>query len=62
MDINKIDRKKFGGKYVVTKTFTSNKVLVSGKNPLKVYNLAIKQGLKEPVINFIHKEGVVCFY
>lgn len=62
MGINKIDRKKFGGKYVATKTFTSSKVLASGKNPSKVYDEAIEKGIKEPVINFIYKEGVVCLY
>ena len=62
MDTSKIDRKKFGGKYVATETFTSSKVLSSGKNPSKVYDEAIEKGIKEPVINFIHKEGVVCLY
>jgi hypothetical protein len=58
MKINKINRKKYGGKYVATENFTSNKVLSSGKNPSKVYDKAIKKGIKEPVINFILKEGV----
>jgi len=58
MKINKIDRKKFGGKYVATKNFTSSKVIAFGKNPSKVYDKAIEKGIKEPVINFIFEEGV----
>ena len=58
MKISKINRKKYGGNWVATENFTSNKVLASGKNPSKVYEKAIEKGIKEPVINFILKEGV----
>ncbi|MBN2522234.1 MAG: hypothetical protein JXB24_03120 [Bacteroidales bacterium] len=54
--------KKFGGKYIATESFTSNKVIASGKDPAKVYKDATKKGVQEPVINYIHKEGVICIY
>jgi hypothetical protein len=62
MESQNIDRKIYGGNYVATKNFTSNDVLASGKNPSKVYSKAIELGIKEPVINYIQKEGVVCLY
>ena len=62
MQIQNIDRKIFGGKYVATKSFSSSEVIASGKNPSKVQKRALKLGIKEPVINYIPKEGVVCIY
>lgn len=62
MGANEISRKEFGGKYVATKSFDSNEVIASGKDPSKVLKEATKQGIDDPVINYIHKEGVVCIY
>jgi hypothetical protein len=57
-----IDRKKFGGKFVATKSFTNLNVVASGTDPIKVYNEAIEKGIKDPVINYIHQEGIICLY
>lgn len=62
MGINKIDRKKFGGKFIATKSFKSSEILASGKDPSEVYDKAIKKGATEPVIDYIHEEGVICLY
>ena len=62
MGAHKIDRKEFGGKYVATESFTSSEVIASGKDPSKVIKEAAKQGVEEPVINYIYKEGVVCIF
>jgi hypothetical protein len=60
--MEQIDRKKFGGKYVATKSFTDTEVIASGKNPIKVYDKAVKMGIKEPVIDYVFKEGVTYIF
>ncbi len=62
MATTKIDKKKYGGKYIATASFVSKKVIAYGKNPEKVYDDAVKQGIPDPVINYICKEGMVCIY
>jgi hypothetical protein len=57
-----IDRDKYGGNYIATRTFENDEILVSGPDPLEVYNEAIEMGIEDPVINYVHKEGVVCLY
>ena len=57
-----VDKKKYGGKYIATETFTSTDILSSGKDPVKVYEEAIEKGIREPVLYFIHKEDVICLY
>lgn len=57
-----IDRKKYGGKYIATKSFTDTKVIASGDNPIKVYNKAVKKGIKEPVMDYVLKEGVTYIF
>ena len=54
----KVSSKKFGGKYVATKSFTDTEVIASGTDLIKVYNRAVKKGVKDPVINYILKKGV----
>jgi hypothetical protein len=56
------DRKKFSGKFIVTKSFTSCEVVASGDSPSEAYEMAIEKGIKEPVIDYIQEEGVVCIY
>ena len=56
------DRKKFSGKFIVTKSFTSNEVVASGDSPSEAYEKALEKGIKEPVIDYIQKEDVVCIY
>jgi hypothetical protein len=62
MKKRRIDRKEFGGKYVATKSYTDTKVIVSGDSLLEVYDRAIEKGIKEPVIDYIPQEGVVCIF
>lgn len=57
-----IDREKFGGKYVVTKSFADTKVIISGDNFIDVYDEAIEKGIKDPVIDYVPQEGVVCIF
>jgi hypothetical protein len=57
-----IDRKKYGGKYIATKSFTDTEIIASGTNPLKVYDEAKKSGAENPVIDYVPKEGMVCIF
>ena len=57
-----VDVRKYGGKYIATASFNSSTVIASDKNPLKVYKKAEKLGFLNPVVNYIHKEGVICMY
>ncbi len=57
-----INRKKYGGKYVTTKSFTDLKVITSGINSIKVYDRAIKKGINDPVIQYIFPENVTTIF
>jgi hypothetical protein len=58
----KSDTKKFGGKYVATRSFTDDEVIAFGKDPIEVYNKAVEMGVKDPVIDYIFEEGIpYCF-
>jgi hypothetical protein len=54
--------KKYEGKYVALESFTNNRVVASGKDPLRVMNAAGKTGVKEPAIIFIPKENMTYIY
>jgi hypothetical protein len=56
------DRKKFSGKFIVTKSFTSHEVVAWGDTPSEAYEKALEKGIKEPVIDYIQNEDVVCIY
>ena len=62
MEAYSIDNKKFGGKFVATRSFRSNEVICFGKRPEAVYRRAKALGVKEPVINYIQEEGMVSLY
>jgi len=53
---------KYEGKFVATESFESSKVVSSGNDIVEVYNDAKKQGIEEPVINYIPKKGIICIY
>ena len=53
---------QYQGKYVATRSFKNKKVICSGKDPLKVYNKAIKIGASNPVVTFIPKKGMIFIY
>ena len=50
------------GKYVATRSFLSKKVEASGANAEKVYNKAIKNGIKNPVVFFVPEKDMVHIY
>jgi hypothetical protein len=56
------DGKKYGGKYVATRSFKNKKILCAGTDPVKVVEKAKKMGAKDPVLIFVPKEGVVHIY
>lgn len=58
----KDDGKKYGGNYVATRSFKDTKVICFGASPKKVFDEAMKKGVKEPVIFFVPKAGIVNIY
>jgi hypothetical protein len=56
------DGKKYGGKYVATKSFKHTDVLCSGTDPLMVIEEAKKKGAKNPVLIYVAEKGVVHIY
>ncbi len=56
------DARKYGGKYVATRSFKNKKILCAGTDPVKVVQEAKKLGAKDPVLIFVPKEGVVHIY
>lgn len=62
MGKSKKDIKNNGGKYVATKSFSSQKIVASGKDIVAVYEEAVKSGIKDPVINYIPEAGYACLF
>lgn len=56
------DGEKYGGNYVATRSFKDTKVVCFGANPKKVYDEAKGKGVKDPVIFFVPKAGIVNIY
>ena len=56
------DSEKYGGKYVATKSFKDRKVVSYGSEPDKVFNEAKEKGVKEPVVFYVPKKGMVQIY
>jgi hypothetical protein len=56
------DGEKYGGQYVAKKSFRDKKVVTHGSDPGKVFNDAKKKGVKEPVIFYVPKKGIVQIY
>jgi hypothetical protein len=56
------DGRKYGGKYVATRSFKSKKVLCAGTDPVKVIREAKEMGARDPVLIFVSKEGMVHIY
>lgn len=55
-----IDR--YCGQYVAKKSFKDNKVIVSGKDPVKVLEQAKRRGADDPVIFYVPEKHVVHIY
>jgi len=56
------DGRKYGGKYIATRSFKNKKVLCAGTDPVKVIREAKEMGAKDPVLVFVPKEGMVQIY
>ena len=56
------DGEKYGGQYVATKSFKDKKVVSHGSDPSKVFNEAREKGVKEPVVFYVPKKGMVQIY
>jgi len=56
------DGEKYSGKYVATRSFKDKKVLSSGNDPMKVFNMAKKKGAKDPVIFYVPEKDMVHIY
>ena len=56
------DGEKYGGQYVAIRSFEDKKVVSHGSEPSKVFNAAKKKGVKEPVVFYIPKKGMVQIY
>jgi len=56
------DGEKYGGLFVATRTFQDKDVLVSGTDPLEVYNAARKKGVEHPVVFYVPEKDVVQVY
>ena len=54
--------KKYYEKYIATKSFTDTKVIASGKDVTKVYDLAVKKGVKNPIINYIFDPNISHYF
>ncbi|MBU2623723.1 MAG: hypothetical protein KKD92_15550 [Proteobacteria bacterium] len=56
------DGEKYGGQYVATRSFKDRKVVSYGREPSKVFNEAKEKGVKEPVVFYVPKKGMVQIY
>ena len=56
------DSEKYGGQYVATRSFEDKKVVSHGSEPGKVFYEAKKKGVKEPVVFYVPKKGMVQIY
>ncbi|MBI5198005.1 MAG: hypothetical protein HZA19_05280 [Nitrospirae bacterium] len=56
------DGERYGGKYIATRSFKDKTVVTSGKDAAKVYEAAKKKGVKDPVVFFVPKKGMVNIY
>jgi len=53
---------KYGGMYVATKSFKNKRVVASGTDIVKVHKEAQEKGIKEPVVFYVPKKGMVHIY
>ncbi|MEW5767551.1 MAG: DUF5678 domain-containing protein [bacterium] len=56
------DGVKYGGQYVAIKSFKDRKVVSNGSSPGEAFNEAKKKGIKEPVVFYVPKKGMVQIY
>ena len=56
------DSEKYGGRFVALRSFQNKKVVSSGTDPAEVCAKARKKGVKDPVIFYVPKKGMVHIY
>ena len=49
----------YNNKYVVQKSFTSDKIIISGDDPVQLHKEAIAMGIEDPVIFYVSNEPKV---
>ncbi|MCK5610356.1 hypothetical protein KAR91_51260 [Candidatus Pacearchaeota archaeon] len=53
------DIDKYNNKYVVQESFTDDKIILSGDDPLQLHKEAIVMGIEDPVIFYVSDEPTV---
>lgn len=56
------DGKRYGGKYVATRSFKDKNVISAGSDPVKVIQEAKDKGAKDPVLIYIPIKGMIHIY
>ncbi len=54
--------KKYYGQYVTTKSFSSNRVVTHGKDPVDVMKRARKKGIEDTVLIFVPDSKIPHIY
>jgi len=62
MDQVLIKEKKYSGKYVIIKDYGNPVVVAYGKNPEKVYRVAIRKKCADPILIFVPTKNMVHIY
>ena len=57
-----LKEKKYNGRYVALKDYSSHAVIADGKEPQDAYEAAIKKGCADPVILYVPVKGMVHIY
>lgn len=60
--MEKTFKEKYGGNYIITKSFDCDDVIAYSANLEDAYNAAIRMGVEEPVVDYVEEEGVICLY
>ena len=56
------DGARYSGKYVATRSLKDKSVVSSGRDPVVVYTQAKEKGVRNPVITYVPRKGVVHIY
>lgn len=50
------DIDKYNNTYVIQKSFTDNKIILSGDDPVRLHKEAVDMGIENPVIFYVSNE------
>ncbi len=53
---------KYGGQFVATRSFSSQKIICHGQDALVVRREAQNKGVKHPVVFYVPEKGIVHLY